>query len=473
MTGTTPVVSQRAPGTAAPVRALSRGERVSFGVGGLATGLFTTVPGLVLLYYLTDTLGVAAGLAGAVVTIPRLLDLVFNPLSGRLSDRTAGRWGPRRPWMAAGALLLPVTFVSIFWSPFTGDVAALWVGLAFALSGAAFSMFIVPWSSLPAEIGPDAATRTSMMSWRIVFLALAILLAGGLAPALVEMFGDGPSGYRSMALTFAPVMLVAMGIATFVGARRSTRASVATAAETGTLREALRAVRASRPLRSMFVVIILCEVAASVALTGGPYIADHVIGSEDALVPIFICLVAPLMLTMPLWSRAATRWGKRPALQAAAAVFALGAGLLIALLFVPDAAKLPVALFSISVMGTGFAGTSMLPPAMFADAVAYEARTVGKRRVGLLTGASNAAETIAGSIGAGVYAAVLSLTGFISSEGVQVTQSTTARLGIVLGVAAVSVLVVSGVILVLRRYEMVEADIDQLGSPSRTDTATT
>ena len=51
---------------------------MGFGTGGLATGIFTTVPGLVLLYYMTDTLGVAAGLAGLVVVVPKLLDLVVN-----------------------------------------------------------------------------------------------------------------------------------------------------------------------------------------------------------------------------------------------------------------------------------------------------------------------------------------------------------------------------------------------------------
>jgi GPH family glycoside/pentoside/hexuronide:cation symporter len=458
--GTTPAASQPATGAAAPTQALPQGEQVSFGVGGLATGIFTTVPGLVLLYYLTDTLGVAAGLAGLVVTIPKLLDLVFNPLAGRLSDRTVSRWGHRRPWMAAGALLLPAAFVSIFWSPFTGNAAALWVALTFALAGTAFSMFVVPWSSLPAEIGPDTTTRTSMMSWRIAFIALAILLSGGLAPALVEIFGDGVSGYRAMALSMAPLMLIAMSVALLVGARRSTRTNVTIAASTGTLREALRAVRASRPLRTMFAVIVLCEVAAATALASAPYIADHVIGSETALIPLFVCLVGPLMLTMPLWRRAAVRRGQRSALRGAAALFATGAVSLIALPFMPSGIQLPVALIAVSILGTGFAGTSMLPPAMFSDAVAREARTSGKRRVGLLTGASNAAETIAGSIGAGVYAAVLSLTGFVSSEGEQVTQSATAQLGVVLGVGAVSALVLTAVILVLRGYILKETDID-------------
>src|SRR5262245_21176511 len=116
-------------------------EQAAFGAGGMASAIFTTVPGLVLLYYLTDTLGVAAALAGLVVAAPRLVDLLSNPLVGRLSDGTVSRWGPRRPWMFVGGLLLPITFVLLFWSPWTGNGAAIWVGCAFAAGGICFAVF--------------------------------------------------------------------------------------------------------------------------------------------------------------------------------------------------------------------------------------------------------------------------------------------------------------------------------------------
>jgi glycoside/pentoside/hexuronide:cation symporter, GPH family len=445
-----------------PTRPLPRIEQVGFGAGGLATGIFVTVPGLVLLYYMTDTLGVAAGLAGLVVVLPKLLDLVLTPLAGRLSDRTVSRWGRRRPWMAVGGLLLPAAFALIFFSPFTGGAAALWVALTFALAGVAYSIFVVPWASLPAEIGPDSATRTNMMSWRIGFIALAILLSGGLAPVLVELGGGGVAGYRAMALFLAPVMLLGIIIATLVGARRSTATSTTTTstASTGTMREALRAVRGSRPLRTMFLVIMLCEAASATALAAAPYIADHVVGSEEALVPLFIGLVGPLILTMPLWRRAAGRYGKRATLQVAAGWFATGAVALVVLPFLPPDIRLLAAVGAVVVMGTGFAGTSMLPQAMFADAVAYEAGSSGQRRVGLLTGASNAAETIAGSLGAGMYAVALTVTGFASSTGEQVPQTATAQLGVVAGVGVVAAVVLTGVVVVLRSYRLRETDVD-------------
>ena len=90
--------------------ALSTSERIAFGAGSLATGTYAVVPGLVLLYYLTDVLGVTAALASFVVFLPKMLDLVYNPIIGRLSDSTVSRVGPRRPWMIAGMILFPFRF---------------------------------------------------------------------------------------------------------------------------------------------------------------------------------------------------------------------------------------------------------------------------------------------------------------------------------------------------------------------------
>ena len=51
--------------TASPAPRLTRGTHVGYAMGSIGTAAFGTVPGLLLLYYLTDVLGVAAGIAGA------------------------------------------------------------------------------------------------------------------------------------------------------------------------------------------------------------------------------------------------------------------------------------------------------------------------------------------------------------------------------------------------------------------------
>src|SRR5689334_12323108 len=109
-------------------RSVDRADRMStlprrtvagYAFGSLATGAFGTVPGLVLLYFLTDTLGVGAGVAAVVVLLPKLADVPWNPVVGGWSDRTSSRWGPRRPWMLAGGVLLPPLFVLMFAVPDT------------------------------------------------------------------------------------------------------------------------------------------------------------------------------------------------------------------------------------------------------------------------------------------------------------------------------------------------------------------
>ena len=92
--------------------------RVGYSLGSLVTGAFGTVPGLLLLPYLTDTLGVAAGLAGLLVLLPKAWDVLVNPVAGRISDRTQTRWGARRPYLLFGGLALAVLFAAIFAAPF-------------------------------------------------------------------------------------------------------------------------------------------------------------------------------------------------------------------------------------------------------------------------------------------------------------------------------------------------------------------
>src|SRR6266511_4566329 len=86
--------------------------RVGYSLGSLSTGSFGTVPGLLLLPYLTDSLGVAAFAAGLLVLLPKAWDVVFNPIAGRISDRTETRLGARRPFLIFGGAGLAVFFAA-------------------------------------------------------------------------------------------------------------------------------------------------------------------------------------------------------------------------------------------------------------------------------------------------------------------------------------------------------------------------
>jgi GPH family glycoside/pentoside/hexuronide:cation symporter len=88
--------------------------RRGYGLGSVATGSFGTVPGLLLLPYLTDRLGIAAGLAGLIVFLPKAWDVVLNPIAGRISDRSTHPGGRRRPFLIWSGTALAVAFVLLF-----------------------------------------------------------------------------------------------------------------------------------------------------------------------------------------------------------------------------------------------------------------------------------------------------------------------------------------------------------------------
>src|ERR1041384_1403514 len=132
-----------------PSESLPGRVRAGYALGSLVTGAFGTVPGLLLLPYLTDTLGVAAGIAGLLVLAPKAWDVLINPVAGRISDRTRTRWGARRPFLLAGGLALAVTFALIFAAPF-GTSSAPYAAVMFLLAATAFAFYQVPYVAMPA-----------------------------------------------------------------------------------------------------------------------------------------------------------------------------------------------------------------------------------------------------------------------------------------------------------------------------------
>ncbi|MGO2042109.1 MAG: MFS transporter, partial [Cellulosimicrobium funkei] len=186
---------------------LSRTTIAGYAAGSVGTGGFGTLPGLVLLVYLTDALAVPAAAAGLIVTGAKVWDVVVDPFIGYGSDRDLARTGSRRRFMTLGALTLPVLFALTFAVPAAAGptAAAIWVLVAFLLAATAFSLFQVPYIALPAELDPTYDGRTRLLAWRVATLAFAILLFGAGGPAL-RGGGDLTTGYLVMGVVSGAVI---------------------------------------------------------------------------------------------------------------------------------------------------------------------------------------------------------------------------------------------------------------------------
>ncbi len=396
--------------------ALPRSVRFGYGSGSVATGAFGTVPGLMLLPFLTDSLGIAALSAGLIVLLPKAWDVVLNPIAGRISDRTVDERGPRRPWLVRAGLPLALCFALIFAAPEMATwLEAAWVLVFFLAAASAYAFFQVPYVAMPAEITQSYDERTRLMTWRVAILAFTIMLAGATAPVIRDAVG-GRAGYRVMGVVMALVIVIG-ALAAYVGTRNAPVGRVQPGP--GSLRDQLRIVAGARDFRMLLTTYVVQALATGCMLAGVDYLAEDVLERKGATTVLFVCFVGPALLLTPVWAALGRRLGKKAGYVLSSAVLALGA------LVAASAQSAPagVVFAAVALVGVGYAGCQVFPLAMLPDAAAVDARRTGTSRVGVYTGVWTAAETFGLALGPALFALVLAIGGYESSTDDDVVQS--------------------------------------------------
>lgn len=457
-------MSTEARSERAPVR-LSPRTIALYAIGSLGTGGYATLPGLVLTYFLTDNLGVAALAAGLIVTAAKIWDVLIDPLIGAASDRQLARTGSRRGFMVTGALALPLFFALTFavpptWGPVAGAISVL---LAFLATATAFSLFQVPYVALPAELTGSYDERTRLLGWRVVVLTAAILLFGAGGPALRNAGDDPVRGYLLMGIASGVVIGVGMLVAarTADDAAQRTAVSPATAVTASTWRDqymsGFRTLGRSQPFRALLGTFVLQALATGTMLAGAQYVATWVLRSEDAVTFVFAALVGPALLATPGWTVIARRVGKERAFAMASLLFTAAAASLVFAVWSPGAWIYA----SVAVAGLAYAGLQSLPMAMLPDVISHDERTSGPGQAGTFTGIWTAGETVGFALGATAVSLTLAATGYISTvAGTTVEQPEAAITGIVLSFSVLPAVLMGASLLTLRRYRLRRADID-------------
>jgi GPH family glycoside/pentoside/hexuronide:cation symporter len=459
-------------------RELRGGVTARYAIGEFVTSGFAALPGLVLVFYLTDSLAVPALLAGAVVTLAKIWDIIIDPIVGAYSDREFAARGSRRRLMLLGAVVLPVFFVVTFSVP-TGTeplLAAGWVFVAFLLAATGFSFFQVPYNVLPAELVSGYDARTRLLSARVVVLTAAILLYGGGGPALrelgTELFGTDFGGYLFMAVGAAVIFIVAIVIT--AGVEKAARGelvappkpasrvftevapprdSIAVQARRGTAM-----LRSSKPFRTLLATFFTQALAAGGMLAGTQYVATWVLGDTDAVTLLFVALILPAIIAAPLWGVVARRIGKERSYVIATSIFFLAALSLTGLLVVPGF----WIVVPIGFVGIAYAGIQALPLSMLPDVIAHDARTNGPGRGGSFSGIWTAGETMGLAFGTTILAVILAISGYIESTAATAVeaQPTSAIFGIVMSFSVVPAILMAISFISLLRYPLRKRDID-------------
>tara|TARA_Y100001968_G_C19454354_1_gene771401 strand:+ start:138 stop:1493 length:1356 start_codon:yes stop_codon:yes gene_type:complete len=169
---------------------------ISYGLGDAGTGLAATQLGFYLFPFFTSAAGLPAFIAGSLLMVIKIWDAINDPIIGWLSDHTKSRWGPRLPWMIAGAFPLGISLAAIWWIPpgSTMQKTLYYIAITILLM-TAYTSVNLPFAALSTELTQNTAIRTRLNAARFTGSILA-----GLSGLIVAagLLSSGNHGYVSM-----------------------------------------------------------------------------------------------------------------------------------------------------------------------------------------------------------------------------------------------------------------------------------
>ncbi|MEM7107836.1 MAG: MFS transporter [Bacteroidota bacterium] len=141
------------------------GQKVAFGVGMLANQMFPAALGIFMVV-LVQNLGFPGWMWGIVYFLPRISDALTDPIMGFISDNTKSRWGRRRQYVLAGAIIMGVAF-TVMWQLYS-DNSVNYNFTYFLLWSFVFyigiTIFSVPYVAIGYEMSDDFHERTQIMA---------------------------------------------------------------------------------------------------------------------------------------------------------------------------------------------------------------------------------------------------------------------------------------------------------------------
>ena len=198
------------------------------GADAAANFVFMTMVLFQLNFY-TDTFGLSAGAAAAILLWPRLWDAVVDPIVGILADRTNTRWGKFRPWILITAVPWAVIMVLAYTTPKGWSTAAMvaYAAITNTLLMTIYSMNNMPYAALGGVMTGDLNERAKLNSYRFVAVNAAQFIVGGFTLPLVAKFAlghDRAYGWR-MTMTVWAVVCLVLFLFTFATTRERIQAA--------------------------------------------------------------------------------------------------------------------------------------------------------------------------------------------------------------------------------------------------------
>ncbi len=193
-------------------------NKVGYGSGDIAGNVVYALLSSFVMIYLTNTVGLNAGIVGTLIAASKFFDGITDIFFGTMIDKTKTRFGKARPWMLYAYIGCAVTLVAIFAIPAnlgkTSQYA--WFFIAYTLLNAVFyTANNIAYSALTALVTKNGKERVQMGSYRFIFAFATSLLIQSVTVRAVSALGGGAFGWRAVAVIYALIGLAVNTVSVF------------------------------------------------------------------------------------------------------------------------------------------------------------------------------------------------------------------------------------------------------------------
>ena len=351
--------------------------------------------------FYSEGLGLSLATVGAIFTLARIWDLVTDPVMGLVIDRFESRWGRRKHWVA---LSIPVLMLAVWmvFMPNPDSVTPYYLAFWLLVLYVGYTMLTISHLSWGAELASSYDARSRLFGWREIYViaGMTIVLA---IPAFLEFTGNSAEDIKVASMGWFCLIGFPILVLPVLYSIPDTTAKSQSNIE---WRQALAVIFRNRSMVRLLIADLSRGLGMSVS--GALYIfiaATYFALPKHASIALLFYFLSSF-LAMPLWMKAAYKFGKDNALKAA-----LGYVVVINLALIPFAEPGNVAvlwLFTIS-FGMAFGAPPMLLRSMMADLTDEDELRNGQKRPGLFFALLTTTDKVGAALGVGLSFTILEM----------------------------------------------------------------
>ncbi len=388
-------------------------NKAGYGSGDIAGNVVYALLSAFVMIFLTDTVGMNAGIVGTLIAVSKLFDGVSDIFFGSLIDKTHTKMGKARPWMLYGYFGCAVCLVAIFCIP--ADISATaqyaWFFIAYTLLNAGFyTANNIAYSALTALVTRNNHERVQMGSIRFMFAFGTSMLIQTITVGLVAYFGGGAAAWRTVAIIYAIVGVISNTLSVF-----SVR-ELPAEEEKYTLLDAFGLLIRNKYYLMICASYILMQIY-SATLNMGIYYMTYVLKNANLLGVFSWAINIPMIIGLLFTPTLVAKWGGMYKLNLTG--YTIGTLGRLGVLIAGYLGSVPLMLACTAIAAMGMSPLQGDMNALIATCSEYTYLTSGKRVDGTMYSCTSLGTKLGGGIGTALAGWLLAFSGYVGGAAEQ------------------------------------------------------